>query len=436
MLLIFQLLHDEVNTVQYSYGRNHSYSSIAHIHNNTTVPKKARYSPMASKVRDCAVIASIALLWPTKQTDATSVDFQRENAMLKGNINSFELKSRITLPYGPDLYGSKVPQSSDEQPYRGYGPGMGTSEAIQYDHLNHFLYSMSDQGFILVADYVDPSAPKLSNYSFKTESKALGGISICPDQGVMLVTLSDEARIDVYDLVSRDDLRVPRLQKSVDCGPNAKNVLVSKDCSVAAVANINGGEGLEQGSVTILKDILSGEPKRTTIPLDYNEWDDRYLLRRGLNMPMTKNALEYWDDYSHLADELNFTILRDNYKPSIFLEPENLTWNGPEETELLVNLQQNNGLLRINMADLSPVAVAGYGMKDHSFVPVDINANDGDCNLKTYPSLFAMRNPDQIASLKYNDKNYVITANEDAGKEYGDWEETIKSNELFQVSGW
>ncbi|KAL3926573.1 MAG: hypothetical protein SGBAC_013421 [Bacillariaceae sp.] len=248
----------------------------------------------------------------------------------------------------------------------------------------------------------------------------------------MLVTLSDEERIDVYDLVSRDDPKIPMLQKSVDCGPNARNVLASKDCSVVAIANTNAGEGLDQGSVTILRDLLSEEPTRTTIPLDYNEWDDAYLLSRGLNMPMTKNALEYWDDYSHLADDLDFTMLRENYKSSIFLEPESLAWSGPEETELLVNLQSNNGLLRINMADLSPVAVSGYGMKDHSSIPIDINANDGDCKLKTYPSLFAMRNPDQIVSLKFNDKNYVITANEVGGKVYGDWNEVIKSNELFQ----
>ena len=378
------------------------------------------------------LIALAVIVLSAKGIDATSVEFQRENAMPQGNIQSFEFKSRITLPYGPDLYGSGVPQSPNDQPYRGYGPGMGAAETIQYDHRNRFLYSMSDQGYILVADYADPSSPKLSNYSFKAESKVLGSISVCPDQGVMLISLSKEGRIDVYDLVSRDDPKVPLLKKSVECGPNAKNVLASNDCSVAAIANTNAGEGLEQGSVTIIQGVLSEEPKRTTIPLDYNAWDDAYLLQRGLNMPMTKNALEYWDDYSHLADDLNFTTLRDNYKSSIFLEPENLAW-GPDEKELLVNMQQNNGLLRINMTDLSPVAVAGYGMKDHSFVPVDINANDGDCKLKTYPSLFAMRNPDQIASLKYNDKNYVITANEDGGKEYGDWEEAIRSNDLFQV---
>lgn len=65
---------------------------------------------------------------------------------------------------------------------------------------------------------------------------------------------------------------------------------------------------------------------------------------------------------------------------------------------------------------------------------IDINDKDRICSLKLYPGLFAMRNPDTIKSIKYNDKYYVITANEGGGKEYGDWEEEFKSNKLFVVS--
>ncbi|KAL3929688.1 MAG: hypothetical protein SGBAC_012105, partial [Bacillariaceae sp.] len=129
---------------------------------------------MTSKVLVLPSIALAGILLMHNPVDALSMDFKEENAMPKGNIKSFKLKSRITLPYGPDLYGSEVPQSPDDQPYRGYGPGMGAAEIIEYDHLNQFLYSMSDQGFILVVDYADPSSPKLSNYSVKAEAKALG----------------------------------------------------------------------------------------------------------------------------------------------------------------------------------------------------------------------------------------------------------------------
>ena len=148
------------------------------------------------------------------------------------------------------------------------------------------------------------------------------------------------------------------------------------------------------------------EPDATVIPMDFNQWDDQYLLERGLNMGLTLKALEYWDDHSHLADDLDFENIRNNYRSAIFLEPASLAWNGPSESELLVNLQENNGLLRINMTDLTPVAVAGYGLKDHSMIPVDIQTEDKTCDLQKYPSLFAMRNPDAIQTVKYNDKYY------------------------------
>jgi hypothetical protein len=48
-------------------------------------------------------------------------------------------------------------------------------------------------------------------------------------------------------------------------------------------------------------------------------------------MPLTKKTLEYWDDHSADADDHDFREIRQNYKPAIFLEPENLAWNGPSE---------------------------------------------------------------------------------------------------------
>ena len=371
--------------------------------------------------------------------------FNIEDAMPRGNVIDLKLISRITLPYGPDLYQRSPPQSgTDGTIYEGYGPSMGAAEQIQYDPIQQYLYSMSDQGYIIIVDYSNPLRPHVTNLSFPTLHKSVGSIQICPEQSKLFVSLTKKDRIDVYNLVSRDQPNddVPRFLRSIEGGKNTKTLLVSKDCNTLVVANTNSGKELDEGSVTFLQNILeevtadypNGETLKTTIPLDFNDWDDEYLLQRGLNMPLTKNALEYWDDYSNDADDLNFTELRQNYKSSIFLEPENLAWNGPEETELLVNLQENNGLLRINMTDLRPVAVAGYGLKDHSVVPVDINDKDEKCNLRKYPSLFAMRNPDTIQTLQYNDKFYVITANEGGGKEYGDWAEEERSDKLFKVN--
>ena len=391
------------------------------------------------------------------------IDFRIEHSKPRGNVVGLKFKNRFTLPYGPDLYnnqGYHMAQTSTDQPYRGYGVGMSAAEQIVFDPIQKYLYSMSDVGYIIIVDYEDMTNPQLTKLSFELEDDKLGSIDICPEQNMFFVTLEKLGRVDVYNLVNRTNPEIPTLLKSIDAGTNVKSVLPNKDCTLLAIANTNEGEELAQGSITILENFMmdndgsgsstsatattttgtddGGMSRRrifnsVTIPLDYNEWDDEYLLRRGLNMPLTLKALEYWDDHSDRAEELDFSNLRKNYKSAIFLEPERLAWNGPDETELLVNLQENNGLLRINMTDYRPVAVAGYGLKDHSVVPVDIQ-EDGECNLKTYGSLFSLRNPDAIQSIRYNGKHYVFTANEGGGKGYGDWEEELWTSNLFKVN--
>ena len=151
-------------------------------------------------------------------------------------------------------------------------------------------------------------------------------------------------------------------------------------------------------------------------------------------MPITKNALEYWDDHSSVADQLDFADVRANYQPSIFLRPEALAWANKDETEIAVNMQINNGLIRINATDSSILDVAGYGLKDHSTVPLDLNPSDKKCNLRTYENLFSMRNPDGFVTFEYNNQVYVLTANEGDDFEYRGFEFFRSVDEIFQVS--
>ena len=83
-----------------------------------------------------------------------------------------------------------------------------------------------------------------------------------------------------------------------------------------------------------------------------------------------------------------------------------MAWS-PDETELLVNLQENNGLLRVEVATATSLSVASYDVKDRSRVPVDL-IEDGKCELKTYESLFAMRNPDIISTIRYNGESFAV----------------------------
>ena len=118
------------------------------------------------------------------------------------------------------------------------------------------------------------------------------------------------------------------------------------------------------------------------------------------------------------------------YRPSIFLNPESMAWFSAEQ--LIVNMQPNNGMVRINVTSGEILDVAGYGLRNHAQIPVDINRHDKACDLQTYKHLFAMRQPDGISTLRYNDKIYIFSANEGTDFEYDEFIENRPAESIFQ----
>lgn len=226
---------------------------------------------------------------------------------------------------------------------------------------------------------------------------------------------------------------MPRKKASIELGTDTlpSIILPNAACTTVAIGRENNGKGTSQGGITLVRDFVSDNPSIREVSL--GAWDDEYFLRKGLHMPLTYNALHYWDELSPIAETINFTDIREDYKPGIFLYPKKLAWSGTDDNELLVNLQENNGLMRIDANSAVATAVASYGVKDHSVVPIDINPSDKTCNMRTYRHLFAMRNPDTIAALRYNDKQYVITANEGDSMKFRGFKDFQKAKELFTV---
>ena len=258
---------------------------------------------------------------------------------------------------------------------------------------------------------------------------------VCSGRGVFFVVIEDKGTVEMYETVKRANPAPPKLLNTFEVGPLPQFLLPNKNCDIIAVGKANQGKGLASGGVTFIRNSMGDDAKVTSVQLEEEDgWDDAYMLKRGLHMPLSLGALEYWDTLSPMADELDFSHIRENYKSAIFLEPKFMAWSGPDESELLVNLQENNGLMRIDVATSKPLSVASYGLKDYSEVSVDINANDKTCVTRTYESLFAMRNPDSIATVRYNDKVYVITANEGSYKKYGGFTDRYKAKKLFDVS--
>jgi hypothetical protein len=149
-------------------------------------------------------------------------------------------------------------------------------------------------------------------------------------------------------------------------------------------------------------------------------WSDEELMAKDIHLPLSLNALEYWDEHSAIADDVNFTLARATYTTASVLEPEWLEWTA-DDKYVLVNLQENAALVKINVETATAEDIYGYGLKSWEETPIDIIEDDGCATMPTVPGLFSVRTPDSIAVINIDGETYVATANEgdDLGKMIG-----------------
>jgi hypothetical protein len=323
------------------------------------------------------------------------------------------------------------------------------ADRVLYDSKNQYFYTISGRSYMVVTDFADAHKPVVTEYAARVGAINEGFDACFAEELLLLGSVLEEENeqgekverytILVFSAVNRENPKNPTLLTEIDIVSSPGFLLSNNDCSILAVAHSNPGDGISNGSITIIKGLEKihtedFKPQVDNIPLDGDgAWDDAYLLSKGINMPMTKNSLKYWDEYSHMADELDFSDLRANYRPSIFMSPEALNWASPEQTELLVNMQPNNGVLRFDVVNNTMLDIVGLGLKNHEEIPIDINSQDKTCNLDTYDHLFAMRGPDNFEVFQYNDKTYLITCNEGEESSYRSWNEIVPAKDIFNV---
>lgn len=194
-------------------------------------------------------------------------------------------------------------------------------------------------------------------------------ISVCSEQGILFATTKDDpnpGHLAIYKVATRsgDSVVKPELVHTIEVGYGPDMAKPNKDCSILAIAN--EGEGVyedylinPEGSVTLIDGpFLDASPP--TVSIVTFPWTDDELLAKGIHLPLSKNALEYWDDHSGVADDLNFTAARASYTAASVLEPEWLVWTA-DEKYVLVNLQENSALVKVNVADKKAEDIYRYG---------------------------------------------------------------------------
>ena len=159
------------------------------------------------------------------------------------------------------------------------------------------------------------------------------------------------------------------------------------------------------------------DPEGQVAIIDVSSWN-------GSTLTPALSIVDFDDFSGTVPDEL---VLNGYNSPSLAqdVEPEYVAISA-DSRYAYVALQENNGLVVIDLDDEEIDQIYALGFKDHSVAGNEIdgfNKNPGDdpadgSAIKTEPG-WGMYQPDSIATIEYNDTTYVLTANE--GDDRSDW---------------
>ena len=173
--------------------------------------------------------------------------------------------------------------------------------------------------------------------------------------------------------------------------------------------------------------IISGSPLQ--VDFFISKFTDDYLTSRNAPQALTLKSMEYWDDYSDISDQLNWTEYRQNYHPAMFFDPSWFAWSSDGKV-LYVDLEMNSALLRIDIASATAVAVDGPGLK--SFTDgVDLVVDGGCPRFVTNPFLYALRGNKGIQAVNVDGVEYLFTADKGDDSGLDVYSEVINGQDLF-----
>ncbi len=313
------------------------------------------------------------------------------------------------------------------------------------------LISLDQQGRYLSGTF-DGSAAEIVAFDETTEQT--------------FVVNADSGQIDV---LTSSDITAPALNLSIDLASDlVNNETVSATTEVGAANSVTTYNGLmavaveanpktDSGWVLFYKtsdltflsavevgslpDMLTftpdgsqvvvaceGEPTAETYAVDPEgivsiidiTWDGSALSTQSTDIDFTDfNAGEARNA------ELPERILLNGYQASVAqdLEPEYITVDA-ESSKAFIGLQENNAIAEIDLATKTVSSITALGFKDHSIPGNELDGNNKDDQvaIRTEPA-FGMYMPDSIASMSYNGKTYLLTANE--GDDRDDWIEGL-----------
>lgn len=119
------------------------------------------------------------------------------------------------------------------------------------------------------------------------------------------------------------------------------------------------------------------------------------------------------------------------------LEPEYITVS-EDGRSAWVSLQENNAIAALDLERNSVREVFALGYKDHGVAGAGLDASDRDgmINIRPWPRVKGMYQPDALAAFTVDRETFVVSANEGDARDYAGFAEELRAGDLRTVPGY
>lgn len=207
----------------------------------------------------------------------------------------------------------------------------------------------------------------------------------------------------------------PQFISAVEVGALPDNVVFTHDGKMVLVANEgepNSSYTLDpEGSIALIA-ITEGKPAATATIIgfsDFNQGGTRHSEITAdikINGPMASVAQDLEPEY--------IAVSQDNRRA-------------------FVSLQENNAIAVIDIANAKVAKILPLGLKDYGLEVNKIDASDKDdrMNLQSYTGVYGMYQPDTLATYRWNNTDFIVTANEGDSRDYAAFSEEARAGDLI-----
>jgi 2',3'-cyclic-nucleotide 2'-phosphodiesterase/3'-nucleotidase/5'-nucleotidase len=320
-------------------------------------------------------------------------------------------------------------------PIGNYNVMTGTAEIVTYDPISQVLYaSDATSNTVAILDISDPTNPTptadspidMSAYGAEVTSVDFFSYGSGATEGLLAAVVAADPVTETGAVVvfQRDGTKV----FSATVGALPDMVTFTPDGQKLVIANEGEPDGDDdpEGSVSIVNNLTGTVVVSTADFIAFN--------------PISQTLINNGVRIIGPSEGVTATVAQD-------LEPEYIAVSADSETAY-VTLQENNAVAVVEIASSTVITVAALGYKDHSladnsFDPSDRDDTDdlddqvfsgttitdteevrGEINLRSWPNVVGMYQPDTIASFQVGLNTYLVTANE--GDARGFEEERVK----------